>query len=122
MIRGKFYILGMILCSLFIAYGCQRQGSELNKNNGNTFSVKGSVREMSITPESPEFPEYEGKKEFISYCAICHSLRYISMQPDFPRKTWEAEVNKMVGKYKAPIDSVTCSRIVSYLVHIKSKP
>jgi sulfite dehydrogenase (cytochrome) subunit B len=85
-----------------------------------SFSIKGSVREMVIQPEIVDFPALEGKDLFMSYCAICHSLKYISMQPDFPRKTWEAEVSKMVVKYHAPIDSVNSKKIVDYLVAIKS--
>ena len=86
-----------------------------------TFSVNGSIREMTITPETPDFPEKPGKTEFTNYCGICHSLRYITMQPDFPKKTWAAEVSKMIVKYKAPIDSVTAGKIVDYLVSVKAK-
>ena len=75
---------------------------------------------MSITPEITNFPEGEGKSEFTSYCSMCHSLRYISMQPNFSKKIWEEEVHKMVAKYNAPIDSVTCIKIVDYLVKVKS--
>ena len=85
-----------------------------------SFSVNGSVREMSIGLENPKFPDGPGKQEFMSYCAMCHSLRYISMQPSFPRKTWEAEVTKMVVNYKAPIDSVTCNKIIDYLASVST--
>lgn len=83
-----------------------------------TFTQKGSLREMTITPETTEFPEHPGKAEFVSYCGICHSLRYITTQPAFPRITWEAEVHKMIEKYGAPIDSANSIKIVDYLVTI----
>ncbi len=83
-----------------------------------TFAQKGSVREMTIWPETPEFPEHSGKAEFVSYCGICHSLKYITAQPAFPRKTWEAEVHKMVEKYGAPVDSINSRKIVDYLMMI----
>jgi sulfite dehydrogenase (cytochrome) subunit B len=92
----------------------------VEKQPEHTFSIKGSVREMSISPAPVDFPDHEGKSEFVSYCGICHSLRYISAQPDFPRKVWEAEVTKMIIKYHAPIDSVNGKKIVDYLVAIKS--
>src|SRR5437868_5166182 len=76
-----------------------------------TFTINGSVREMVIVPETPEFPEHPGKGEFVMYCGVCHSLRYISTQPDFSKKVWKAEVKKMVEKYGAPIDSVNCQKI-----------
>ena len=84
-----------------------------------TYKQQGSVREMVIQLEEMKFPDYEGKAEFVSYCAICHSLRYIVTQPNFSRATWTAEVHKMTEKYGAPIDSATSSKIVDYLVAIK---
>jgi mono/diheme cytochrome c family protein len=118
------YRVHIVLVACFVAlaaYGCKHAPQEVAKTPENTFTVKGSVREMDLNPSPPPaFPEHEGKTEFMSYCAICHSLKYISSQPDFPQKTWEAEVTKMVAKYHAPIDSVTAKKIVAYLVAVKS--
>lgn len=112
------YIFGICFVGLLM-YGCQQS---VNKKPKNTFAIKGSVHEMNLFPEPPpEFPDHEGKAEFVSYCSICHSLKYVTMQPDFPAKTWEAEVNKMVAKYHAPIDSITGRKITAYLVAVKSK-
>ena len=77
---------------------------------------------MNLGHETINFPDLAGKQEFVSFCGICHSLKYITMQPDFPRKTWDAEVHKMVEKYHAPIDSVKSRIIVDYLMAIKGKP
>lgn len=108
------------LC-IAILYSCHEQQKPAAPKAGpHTFSVKGSVREISIAPETVEFPDHEGKSEFISYCGICHSLKYVSSQPNFPRKTWEAEVNKMILKYHAPVDSANGKKIVDYLVAVKS--
>jgi len=119
------YLSTAILVTCFfvlVFYGCIQAQKPVVKAVGpaNTFTIKGSLHEMDLNPEPPpEFPEHEGKSEFMSYCAICHSLKYISNQPDFPEKTWEAEVSKMVVKYHAPIDSVIAKKIVDYLVAIK---
>jgi len=118
--RTLYLVCG--LCGIIVLYSCGQQQPEAVKMPDNTFTIKGSVREMNIWPETVSFPEHAGKAEFVSYCGICHSLRYISTQPDFPRKTWDAEVTKMIAKYHAPIDSVTGKKIVDYLVAIKSKP
>jgi hypothetical protein len=113
-----FPVIGVLL----LAFGCSRQTKDVSGQPENTFSVKGSVHEMNLYPEpNPDFPEHEGKAEFISYCGICHSLKYISMQPDFSAKTWDAEVTKMVAKYHAPIDSMNSKKIVAYLVAVKGK-
>lgn len=67
-------------------------------------------------------PQAEGLKEVQAYCQPCHSLRYIEMQPNFPRATWEKTVKKMVVTYGAPIqDTVTIKKIVDYLVAVKGK-
>jgi len=119
--KNSKYILIVTCLVVLCIYSCKHK-QEIAKNPENTFSVKGSVHEMDLYPDAPpEFPEHEGKSEFMSYCAICHSLKYITSQPDFPAKTWEAEVNKMISKYHAPIDSVISKKIVAYLVAIKSK-
>jgi len=33
-----------------------------------------------------------------SFCGICHSTTYITMQPPLTSATWEAVVNKMVAR------------------------
>jgi len=49
-------------------------------------------------------------------CEACHSADYISTQPSGKGKAfWEAEVQKMIKVYKAPIDSKDAAAIVDYL-------
>ena len=122
MIKIKTGLL-LIFCLLIIAaWGCSHKQDDTYKQPENTIKITGSVHELSLYPDPPpSFPELDGKAEFMSYCAICHSLKYISMQPDFPAKTWDAEVTKMISKYHAPIDSVAAKKIVGYLVAIKGK-
>lgn len=51
-----------------------------------------------------------------AHCSTCHSLDYIQMNAPFPdRKLWEAEVNKMVNAFGAPIPKEDISVIVNYL-------
>jgi len=66
--------------------------------------------------DEPELPPGPGRTEFATNCIICHSPRYVSMQPRFPRKVWKAEVTKMVDAYKAPISGHDQEQIVDYLV------
>ena len=123
MTRKTMYILVGLLLTGLLGYRCQPKQAKQDgaETQNNTFAIHGSIRELSLNPgPTPEFPDREGKAEFVANCAICHSLRYISMQPDFAPNTWKAEVTKMVAKYHAPIDSNTCNKIISYLVAIKS--
>jgi hypothetical protein len=122
--RQNIFII-TILVGLIAVYSCNKPPEKREEIKSmlpkpvHSFKTEGSVREMNIGLENLQFPEHEGRSEFQSYCSMCHSLKYISMQPDFPRKTWEAEVTKMVVKYHAPIDSVTCKKIVDYIVAAK---
>ena len=66
-----------------------------------------------------DFPDFQGQAEFNNNCRVCHSLRYITMQPDFPRATWKKTVDKMVHTYGAPIPDSTRDKIVDFLMKVK---
>jgi hypothetical protein len=63
----------------------------------------------------PELALGEGKQEAEAYCALCHSTRYITMQPPLPAATWETEVNKMNKTFGANIPEVVSQKIARYL-------
>jgi len=63
----------------------------------------------------PELAPGEGKQETEAYCAICHSTRYITMQPPLPAATWETEVNKMNKTFGANIPETVSQKIARYL-------
>lgn len=116
-----------ILCIVLSLYSCRQQQPEIPGTVNKplvieqTYTRQGNVQEMNITPVAVNFPDYEGKAEFSSYCQVCHSLKFISNQPNFPEKVWSEEVHKMIEKFGAPIDSVTSAKIVKYLTHIKGE-
>jgi len=56
-----------------------------------------------------------GLDKVSTLCNICHTLRYITMQPAFPRATWTAEVNKMIIVMGAPINEEDAKTIIDYL-------
>jgi hypothetical protein len=64
---------------------------------------------------APDLAEGEGKLEVRSFCATCHSTRYITMQPPLPGAAWEAEVTKMMKTYGAPIPEAAAKKITAYL-------
>lgn len=126
MSRRKTYLIVLLCCLLLLADACVRKeaapaAAPPAQKPQHTFTQKGSVSEITIWPEDVSFPEGAGKAEFVAYCGICHSLRYITTQPSFPRKTWEAEIHKMIEKYGAPIDSINSGKIVDYLVSVKGR-
>jgi len=67
------------------------------------------------------FTQTPGEELYKANCITCHSLRYIQMQPPFPRKTWEKIVDKMIKNFGAPIPDSSAKAIVDYLVAVKGK-
>lgn len=78
-------------------------------------SSDGNYIVASFASLAPKLAEGEGRAETESFCAMCHSTRYITMQPPLPAATWEAEVNKMIKTFSAPIPEATVKKITSYL-------
>ncbi len=48
-------------------------------------------------------------------CLMCHSADYMSSQPPMGKAFWEAEVNKMIKTYGAPIPADQIPAITEYL-------
>ena len=84
--------------------------------------MEGTVHSINIPygnfdlPTGPNFGVYQAN------CVSCHTSRYITNQPNFPRKVWEAEVTKMVKMYGAPIDEEKQKLIVDYLMTVRGTP
>lgn len=75
-----------------------------------------SVYQVSAYPQYPvELVDGEGRAETASFCGLCHSTRYITMQPPLPAATWEVEVTKMRKTLGAPIPDASAALIVKYL-------
>lgn len=75
-----------------------------------------SVYQVSAYPLfPPTLADGEGRAETATFCNLCHSTRYITMQPPLPAATWEAEVTKMRKTFGAPIPDASTTLIVKYL-------
>jgi len=60
--------------------------------------------------------EAPGLTQVQANCVACHSLDYVQLNSRFlDRKGWEAEVNKMVKVYGAPVKDADVPAIVDYL-------
>jgi mono/diheme cytochrome c family protein len=127
-IKNVFLSLGLAA----LAAGCG-PSSSTSKEPGHD-GASGKMQSMlDSKPDSPVhtivMPHYEpplppgpGRNEFVTACVVCHSPRYITMQPRFPRTTWLSEVNKMKDVYGAHISDEQALRITAYLVSINGKP
>ena len=68
-----------------------------------------------LPPETAELKPGPGVETAI-VCQACHSADYIATQPPGKGKAfWQAEVQKMIKLYKAPIADSDASVIANYL-------
>jgi cytochrome c553 len=68
-----------------------------------------------LPPETAELKPGPGV-ETAAVCQACHSADYISTQPSGKGKAfWQAEVQKMIKVYKAPIGEDDAAVIANYL-------
>jgi hypothetical protein len=96
------------------SYG-SRNAASLAQEAAPEVAVDGKYDAGSYPSFTPELADGDGKQEAQSFCATCHSTRYIIMQPPLPAATWEAEVTKMIKAYGAPIPEAAAKKITAYL-------
>lgn len=75
-----------------------------------------TVHSISLPSIHIELKQGAGRQKTETLCAICHSVDYITMQPNFSRAVWTAEVNKMIKVMGAPINEQDAKTITDYLV------
>jgi mono/diheme cytochrome c family protein len=69
-----------------------------------------------LPEETAAFRAGPGVESAQKNCAACHSTDYIAYQPSKRgRAFWEAEVQKMIKVYGAPIDETDAKAIADYL-------
>jgi hypothetical protein len=66
---------------------------------------------------TPPLADGDGKAVVQSFCGICHSTTYITMQPPLPAATWERLVHKMIATFGAPVPEASAKEITAYLQH-----
>jgi len=114
---------GLMLAATCTAVFAQFQSGSYGSTKANSIeqaavaqmSSDGNFAVASFPSFAPELAEGEGRAETESFCAMCHSARYITMQPPLAAATWEAEVNKMIKTFGAPIPEASAKKIISYL-------
>ena len=93
--------------------------AQQSSGGGSSKRTKNPVQEITLPQYPVEMPAGPNLAEFQQHCLLCHSARYVTMQPRFSRAVWEKEVKKMVDAYGAPITPAEQQQIVEYLVAIK---
>jgi hypothetical protein len=70
-------------------------------------------------PQSDRLFTGEGADALNNNCLACHSAGMVLNQPALAKSAWQAEVNKMIQSYKAPIAAADVTAIVNYLARTK---
>jgi len=85
-------------------------------------SAKG--KSITLPPDNAlgELKQGPGVEAARANCVACHSTDYIVRQPRRDAKQWEAEVNKMVTVFGAPVDEAAIKVIVDYLASAYGPP
>lgn len=78
-----------------------------------------TVHTLRLPGDDAVLPDGPGRDRVTSGCVACHTPRYVLDQPPLPRKTWEAEVDKMRKTYGAPVADEDVPAIVDYLVAVR---
>jgi mono/diheme cytochrome c family protein len=80
-----------------------------------TAALAGKLR-YQLPEETAAFRPGPGIEAAQDHCATCHSVDYVNSQPPKQgRAFWEAEVQKMIKVYGAPIEQSDVKAIVDYL-------
>jgi mono/diheme cytochrome c family protein len=118
--RAIWYVLASLLLFTGLAVWSFRYAPPPIQSNPTiqaASTLSATDQTLTLVHDEPELPPGPGREVFVAQCIICHSPRYVTMQPHFPRKVWRSEVEKMVKGYKASISPGDQAQIVNYLVY-----
>jgi mono/diheme cytochrome c family protein len=126
--KTKSLVLSLGLAVLLASCGPSSSSKEQDHGIANE-NMESMLHSRSDSPvhtivmphDEPVFPPGSGRDEFVTACVVCHSPRYITMQPRFSRATWLSEVKKMKDVYGAHISDDQALKITDYLVFINGK-
>ena len=76
-----------------------------------------SVR-VDIPDRGLTFPG-SGSDAINNNCLVCHSAGMVLTQPPLSKAAWQAEVDKMIHVYKAPVAPEDVAAIIDYLTRVK---
>lgn len=99
------------------------QRSSAQSTKAQSSGSKSAAVEHIKLPDLPvDIPQGPNVDVFTRNCLLCHSVRYVTMQPPFSRTVWQNEVKKMITAYGAAIPEADRDKIVDYLVAIRGTP
>ncbi len=81
------------------------------------FLACASIAPVAAAEQTIELKRAPGVERVEANCGACHGLDYVPMNSPFLNAaSWQAEVNKMINAFGAPIDEADAKIITEYLV------
>lgn len=121
----KWYLAAIIALSALAARGLFadfRAGDYTQGGPGTIRQMLPNAASTDATYDAGQYPIYypelaagDGKDDVENNCELCHSPRYITMQPVMPAQAWSDEVSKMRKTFGASIPDDTAQKIIQYL-------
>src|SRR5216683_2865425 len=121
----KWYVAAVAALSLLSARGLYadfRAGGYTPKGPETMHQMFPRAASTDATYDAGQYPIYypelaagDGKDDVENNCELCHSPRYITIQPVMPAQAWSDEVNKMRKTFGASIPDDTAQKIIQYL-------
>jgi len=82
---------------------------------GEGLVIQGSVRSITLPEPTITLKSGPGMDVAARFCAVCHSLDYITTQQKQPKSKWQAAITKMVKVYGAPVTDENAKIIADYI-------
>ena len=82
---------------------------------GSVYAQGKDVKQIILPDIHTELAPGVGKEKVETFCNICHSVDYITMQPPGSKAQWTSTVTKMRKFFGAPIGDADADVIIDYL-------
>jgi len=112
---GVISVFAVLLAGLAAGHSQSDAGKATKTGSG----APNQVQHISLPSISPDIQPGPNVDVYRKNCLMCHTARYVSTQPRFPKSVWQNEVKKMGDAYGAQISESDQALIVEYLVAVK---
>jgi hypothetical protein len=113
------FALAIAALGVTVSVVVHAQQSSTGASKSEAKSDSSQVHRIVLPKYPPEIRAGPNVETYNNNCLICHTARYVLMQPRFPKTVWQSEVKKMVDAYGAPISEADQALIVEYLVAVR---
>jgi hypothetical protein len=125
--RGRPWLVGFCAFAVFsalatvIAYYGIQEGPPPARASASATPNPTSIVRIELPTMETTIPAGPNHEDFRVSCTVCHSARLVFTQPLLNEGQWTKVVQKMSGKYGAPVSSEQEKRIVAYLHAVHGK-